>query len=106
MVRMLPDGRRLHLHDGPIDAIAEAFGLPRGSAQAYDAATSGLSPCWTNSATELTLLRQDAVRSIPLLQGRVAQRMADGVQPFARQGFHYAHGGGCRCSGRGNTRMR
>ena len=25
-IRMLPDGRRLHLHDGPIDLIVEAFG--------------------------------------------------------------------------------
>ena len=23
---MLPDGRRLHMHDGPIDVIVEAFG--------------------------------------------------------------------------------
>ena len=25
-IRMLPDGRRLHMHDGPIDIIVEAFG--------------------------------------------------------------------------------
>ncbi len=25
-IRLLPDGRRLHLHDGPIDLIVEAFG--------------------------------------------------------------------------------
>ena len=25
-IRMLPDGRRLHLHDGPIDLIVEVTG--------------------------------------------------------------------------------
>ena len=28
-IRLLEDGRRLHLHDGPIDLIIEAFGEPR-----------------------------------------------------------------------------
>ena len=30
-IRLLPDGRRLHLHDGPIDLIVEAFGEPAES---------------------------------------------------------------------------
>jgi uncharacterized protein len=87
VMRMLPDSRRLHLHHGPIDAIAEAFGLPQEVRKAYDAAAQRFVTVLDELCAELTLLRQDAVHSIPLLQGRVARRMADGVQPFARQGF-------------------
>ena len=83
IVRMLPHGRRLHLHDGPIDAIAEAFGSPEEVRKAYDAATRRFLTVLDELCGELTLLRQDAVHAIPLLQGRVAQRMAEGVQPFA-----------------------
>jgi len=39
-IRMLPDGRRLHLHDGPIDLIVEAFGAPREVETAYRAASA------------------------------------------------------------------
>jgi ApbE superfamily uncharacterized protein (UPF0280 family) len=85
--RMLPDGRRLHLHHGPIDAIAEAFGSPHEVRKAYHAAAQRFVTVLHELCEELTLLRQDGVHSIPLLQGRVAQRMADGVQPFAQQVF-------------------
>ncbi len=87
IVRMLPDGRRLHLHDGPIDAIAEAFGSPEEVRKAYDAATQRFVTILDELCEELTLLRRDAVHTIPLLQGCVAQRMADGVEPFAWQVF-------------------
>ena len=87
IVRLLPDGRRLHLRDGPIDAIAEAFGAPEEVRKAYDAASRRFVTVLDELCEELTLLRQDAVRSIPLLQGSVAQRMADGVEPFAWQVF-------------------
>jgi uncharacterized protein len=87
MVRMLPDGRRLHLHDGPIDAIAEAFGAPEEVRKAYDAATQRFVTVLDELCEELSLLRQDAVHTIPLLQGSVAQRMAHGVEPFAWQMF-------------------
>ena len=39
-VRMLPDGRRLHLQDGPIDLIVEAAGAPAAVAAAYRAAAA------------------------------------------------------------------
>jgi uncharacterized protein len=87
MVRMLPDGRRLHLHDGPIDAIAEAFGSPQEVRKAYDAVERRFVTVLDELCEELTLLRQDAVHTVPLLQGCVAQRMADGVEPFAWQTF-------------------
>lgn len=39
-IRMLPDGRRLHIHDGPIDVIVEAFGEAREINRAYGAAAA------------------------------------------------------------------
>ena len=35
---MLPDGKRLHLHDGPIDLIIGADGDPSHVERAYDVA--------------------------------------------------------------------
>jgi hypothetical protein len=87
IARMLPDGRRVHLHDGPIDAIAEAFGPPEEVRKAYDAAARRFVTILDELCAELDLLRQDAVHTIPLLKGRVAQRMADGVEPFAAASF-------------------
>ena len=40
---MLPDGRRLHLQDGPIDLIVEAAGAPAAIADAYRAAAAAVS---------------------------------------------------------------
>ncbi len=37
-IRMLPDGRRLHLQDGPIDLIVQVFGSPEAMLQGYRAA--------------------------------------------------------------------
>ncbi len=33
-IRILADGRRLHMHDGPIDLVLEAFG-DAGEIEAY-----------------------------------------------------------------------
>jgi hypothetical protein len=38
-IRRLDDGRRLHLHDGPIDLIVEAFGPQREVEAAYRSAS-------------------------------------------------------------------
>ena len=38
---MLPDGRRLHLQDGPIDLIVEAFGAEVDDAQVATVAVEG-----------------------------------------------------------------
>ena len=37
-IRLLPDGRRLHMQDGPIDVIVEAFGEVHEIDLAYRAA--------------------------------------------------------------------
>ena len=46
----LPDGRRLHLQDGPIDLIVEAFGRADEVRAAYAAAASRFAACSTSSA--------------------------------------------------------
>jgi ApbE superfamily uncharacterized protein (UPF0280 family) len=80
---MLPDGRRLHLHDGPIDLIIEAFGSPEHVRAAYDAAARRFVTVLDELCTELPLLRQQADPDSQLPLGVVARRMARAVAPFA-----------------------
>jgi uncharacterized protein len=87
IVRMLPDGRRLHLHDGPIDLIGEAFGRQEQIRAAYDAAARRFITILDELCAELPLLRQDARASGPRPQGAVARQMAGAVEPYARRCF-------------------
>ncbi|MEX2298741.1 MAG: UPF0280 family protein [Dongiaceae bacterium] len=86
-IRMLPDGRRLHLQDGPIDLIVEAFGARDDIQRAYDAATARFMTILDELCAELPLLRAsvDAGRCRPV--GAVARRMHDAVAPLACYGF-------------------
>jgi hypothetical protein len=79
--RMLPDGRRLHLHDGPIDLIIGAEG---DATRAYEAAAARFSTVLDELCEELPLLRQP-VGAEP--QGAVARRMWRATAPFAEHGF-------------------
>jgi uncharacterized protein len=86
-VNLLPDGRRLHLHDGPIDLIIEAFG-PRAAIElAYDAAISRFEGVLDELCSELPLLRTPAGPSTPPPKGTTATRMARAVQPYAQRTF-------------------
>ncbi len=79
---MLPDGRRLHLHHGPIDLIVETFG---GNQQAaYRRAAERFETVLDELVSELTDLRcqADADR---WFRGAVATRMQKAVAPFARE---------------------
>lgn len=76
---LLPDGRRLHLHHGPIDLIVEAFGPAGPVAGAYDRAARRFAPLLDELVAELPALRSaDAVA----LRGTTACRMAAAVAPF------------------------
>ena len=58
-IGFLPDGRRLHLQDGPIDLIVEARGSETQCARGLSTPRRGALPvCSMNSATELPALRQ------------------------------------------------
>jgi ApbE superfamily uncharacterized protein (UPF0280 family) len=86
-IRLLADGRRLHLQDGPIDLIVEAQGSETHVQAAYDAAARRFIGLLDELCDELPALRSatDPVRCV--LQGKVARRMHAAVAPFAAEHF-------------------
>lgn len=86
-IRRLNDGRRLHLHDGPIDLIVEAFG-PAGEVHAaYRAASKRFIAILDELCTELSFLRQPCCAEAEWPQGAVARRMTAAVMPYASEYF-------------------
>ena len=81
----LADGR-LHLHDGPIDLIIEAFGETSAAEEAYAAAWRRFATILDELCAELPLLRADP-RGAQAPQGAVARRMAAAVAPFRARRF-------------------
>ncbi len=79
---MLPDGRRMHLHHGPIDLIVETFGGDRQAA--FRRAAARFETVLDELVSELPELRcpADADQSF---QGAVAARMQQAIAPFARE---------------------
>jgi uncharacterized protein len=86
-IRLLGDGRRLHLHDGPIDLIIEAFGETREIDAAYRAATARFVQVLDELCRELVLLRQPARKDGPLPSGVVARRLVAAVTPYCERIF-------------------
>ena len=84
---MLSDGRRLHLHDGPIDIILEAFGPAAEIKSAYHAAAKRFVAVLDELCAELVFLRQPAREHSPLPHGPIARKMLSAVQPYAAQAF-------------------
>ena len=84
---LLPDGRRLHLHDGPIDIILEAFGDPREIEVAYRAVAARFATVLDELCSELAFLRQPACVDGPQPSGSVARRMTAAVLPYAHLTF-------------------
>ena len=79
--RFLEDGRRLHLHHGPIDLVIEAFGRRSEINRAYGQARTRFETVLEELVTELTELRKPV--SPPRWQPRssVAVRMMEAVWP-------------------------
>lgn len=112
-IEMLADGRRLHLQDGPIDLIIQAFGAPRAVERAYRAASERFVTVLDELCSELSFLRQAcssdasrdtvegvrdyvssngyvsrrACRSDSWPQGAVARRMVAATIPYAARYF-------------------
>jgi len=86
-IRLLPDGRRLHLHDGPIDLIIEAFGATAEVELAYRAAARRFVNVLDELCDELVLLRQAFREDGPVPRGAIARRMAAAVRPYAPRTF-------------------
>ncbi len=86
-VSLLPDGRRLHLHDGPIDLIIEAWGAAASVRSAYEAARVAFEGLLDTLCAELAILRTQARAGGTLLRGPTALRMYEAVRPFASETF-------------------
>jgi uncharacterized protein len=84
---MLPDERRLHLSDGPIDLIIEAFGDDSAVREAYACAAGRLDGLLARLCQELDVLRRPVISDVCPLVGVVARRMWAAVKPFAYEGF-------------------
>jgi len=81
----LPDGRRLHILDGPIDLIVEAWGTVADVRRALEAAVECARPVLDDLCAELSALR--APQPGPAMQGTVARRMQCAVAPYAARTF-------------------
>jgi hypothetical protein len=84
---MLPDGHRLHLHDGPIDLIVEANGKIDAISAAYEAAAKRFVTVLDELCRELSLLRAQARRDSQAACGAIANRMTAAVAPYAEEYF-------------------
>ena len=82
--RMLPDGRRLHLNDGPIDLIISAEGDAADVGCAYAAVHARFATVLDELSAELPLLRRP-VGQEP--QGAVARRMWQATLPLGHHTF-------------------
>jgi len=87
LIRLLPDGRRIHLHDGPIDLVIEAWGTPAAVKAAHRAAAARLNGLLDALCGELAILRAPVGAHSPVPAGPVAYRMYQSVLPYAAQGF-------------------
>lgn len=85
--RLLPDGRRLHLQDGPIDLIVEAFGPPGEIQNAYRAACARFDTVLDELCAELVLLRQQCFPESEWPHGVIARRMMAAVVPYSSEFF-------------------
>jgi uncharacterized protein len=86
-IAMLADGRRLHLQDGPIDLIVEAWGNGANIRAAYDAAARRFTGLLDGLCEELPELRKAADPVNRRLQGKIARRMYAAVAPYAADHF-------------------
>src|SRR5580704_7246909 len=86
-IRLLPDGRRLLLHDGPIDLIVEAFGQQNEVEAAYRAACARFMTLLDELCSELSFLRQACCSEKAWPRGAVARRMTAAVLPYAVECF-------------------
>lgn len=77
--RLLPDGRRLHLHHGPIDCIVEAYGERD---KAYAAVAERFATILDELVAELPRLRLPVSEPIRFA-GETARAMQAACRPFA-----------------------
>jgi uncharacterized protein len=86
-IAMLADRRRLHLQDGPIDLIVEAWGSEANIRAAYNAAARRFTGLLDMLCEELPELRKAADPASCGLRGKIARRMHAAVAPYAADQF-------------------
>jgi ApbE superfamily uncharacterized protein (UPF0280 family) len=84
---MLADGRRLHLQDGPIDLVVEAWGSEANIHAAYDAAARHFTGLLDTLCEELVELRKPAEPARCRLWSKITRRMHAAVAPYAADHF-------------------
>lgn len=84
--RLLDDGKRLHLHHGPIDLVIGAEGDGREIALAYERAETHFQDILATLAGEIDGLRKPVAAPRWTPEGPVAQRMMNAVWSH-RRGF-------------------
>jgi uncharacterized protein len=84
-MRLLPDGKRLHLQHGPIDLVIEGFGTAGEVACAYRQAWDRFRTVLEELVGELPLLRRPVDVSHPGVAGAVARRMLEACRPHAEE---------------------
>jgi uncharacterized protein len=87
LVQLLADGKRLHLREGPIDLVIEAFGNPGQVRVAYQAAAKRFFTVLKELCEELPLLRVQIKSGSERPSGMMARRMAQAVAPYAPEIF-------------------
>jgi ApbE superfamily uncharacterized protein (UPF0280 family) len=85
--RLLPDGRRLLLQQGPIDLVIAAEGEAEAVAAAREAAIVRFDGLLAELCDELPLLRSPVTPASAVPAGPVARRMHAAVASFAARGF-------------------
>src|ERR1700740_2551566 len=86
-IALLPDGKRLHLQDVPIDLIVEAKGSADTVRTAYVAAARRFTGLLDELCDELVELRRAADPKRSALKGVIARRMHAAGAPFAADCF-------------------
>lgn len=79
---LLPDGRRLHLHHGPIDIVAEAFGPPEERRKAYQQAARRFQNILAELVDELPVLRQPITDAGLAVGSSTGKRMVAAIWPY------------------------
>jgi len=80
-IRLLPDGKRLHLNHGPIDLIVEAFGARAEIEAAYAQAAARFPDILPTLVGELDRLRRPVAAPRWRPHGPVARRMVAACRP-------------------------
>ncbi len=86
-IAILADGRRLHVQDGPIDLVIEAWGAQPEITAAFAAAVQCMTGLLDALCDELSLLRTPIRVNTRDPDGPVAQRMMRATRPFAPDMF-------------------